>query len=123
LRFEPFRLNEVFVNTFESDNRLGFGIAGKSVETPSILAKNSSFLVDISKNFPCLGLMLTSGSNDLKICLFSSSRPLKTESTITKAIVPMPTPNIEISEMMLMKDCFLFEKKYRLAILKDKFIY
>jgi hypothetical protein len=73
------------------------------------------------KLFPLFGEILRSASKDLKILRFSSSKPLKTDNTITKAIVPMPIPSIEIIEIKLIKLFFFLEKKYLLAIRNERF--
>lgn len=48
-------------------------------------------------------------------------KPLKTESTITSAIVPTIIPPTEIAEMMLIMFCFFFETRYLRAINSGKF--
>jgi hypothetical protein len=50
-----------------------------------------------------------------------SSKPLNTDSTITKAIVPTATPSIEIMEMMLIKFFFFLDRKYLLAMKYGRF--
>ena len=83
--------------------------------------KNGNLSFSKTKLFPSTAEILMSGSKDLKICRFKSSKPLKTDKTITKAMVPTPIPNIEIMEIKLIKLFFFLEKKYRLAIKSDKF--
>ena len=51
-----------------------------------------------------------------------SSKPLKTERTIIKDEVPAITPIKAVMLRKLIND-FFFEKKYRFAINKDKFIF
>ena len=63
-----------------------------------------------------------SDSNVLKICRFNSSIPLNTDSTMTNAIVPTPTPSMDRIDSQLMKLRFFFEKKYRRAIQVGRFI-
>lgn len=46
---------------------------------------------------------------------------MKTESTITNAVTPTPTPNIEILEIREINDAFFLAKKYLLAMYKGKF--
>ncbi len=79
-------------------------------------------MLSVEKDLLVTEAIFKSGSNALKICLFKSSRPLKTERTTTIAIVPKHTPTMEMIEMKLMKLLFFFEKKYFLAIKKGTFI-
>ena len=44
------------------------------------------------------------------------SKPLNTERTTTRAIVPMVTPATEIPEMMLITLCDFFDFRYRQAM-------
>jgi len=49
----------------------------------------------------------------------TDSKPLKTDNTHTRAIVPIATPIAEMAEMTLIALCDFLENKYRLAIHKE----
>jgi hypothetical protein len=48
------------------------------------------------------------------------SKPLKTDNTTIKAIVPIAIPEAEMAEIILMALCDFFENKYLRAILNEK---
>jgi hypothetical protein len=73
------------------------------------------------KHLPSAGVIFKSGSKLLKKVSIKILNPLKTESTITSAIVPTMIPPTEMAEMMLMIFCFFFETKYLLAMNNGKF--
>ena len=73
-----------------------------------------------SNVLPFTASILSSGSNAVYSDCSNPPSPLKTDSTITSAAVDIATPNIERMEMMLMKFFFLLDRKYRLAMKKEK---
>ena len=56
------------------------------------------------------------------IDLMMLSKPLNTERTVIRAMVPMATPATEMAEMILMAFCDFFASKYLLAIYSGRFI-
>jgi hypothetical protein len=52
--------------------------------------------------------------------LISDSKPLNTDNTHTKAMVPIATPDAEMPDMIFMALCDFLENKYLRAILNEK---
>jgi hypothetical protein len=71
--------------------------------------------------FPVLPLFYNQGSKLLKRLSIRLLNPLKTDRTITSAMVPTIIPNTEIAEIMLIMFCFFFENKYRSAMNSGRF--
>lgn len=66
--------------------------------------------------FPSDEVIFRSGSNVLKMEFTIISSPLKTESTIIRAIVPTVTPATETDEIILMAFRDFFAKRYLFAM-------
>ena len=54
--------------------------------------------------------------------MISPSKPLNTDNMIINAAVPTVIPNTEIAEMILIALVDFLPNRYRLAILKERFI-
>src|SRR5690606_21372021 len=74
-----------------------------------------------SNDFPTEASTFNSASKEAYSPLIRSSKPLNTDSTITKAMVPTATPIMEIRDRTVMKFRFFLLRKYREAIKNERF--
>ena len=72
--------------------------------------------------FPATGWIFSCGSKEVKNEATRSWKPLNTESVTTKAIVATATPTTEMALITLMACVDFFEKRYRRAMKKGKFM-
>jgi hypothetical protein len=72
--------------------------------------------------FPLTGEICKSASKVKYSDFITSSKPLKTDNTTIKAIVPTKSPTTDIIEITFIRLCDFLEIKYRFAMKKGRCI-
>jgi len=95
-------------------------MVSENARTSGSACSRRSLAVSAVKVFPETTVTFKSVSKALYNFLVSSSKPLKTDITITKATVPTQTPTTDTAEITLTALCDFFANKYRRATRKGK---
>src|SRR5690606_13005604 len=91
------------------------------IATPGTFRIDSSQTSSTSNDFPMDASIFSSASKEAYKPLINSSSPLKTDNTMTSAIVPTATPIMDIRDSTVMKLRFFLLRKYRDAMKNERF--